>query len=121
MPSSRATSISGLVSIVKVTRPSTSAGVEPGVVERGDARLDGELQLAAAGVLGELGRADADDRRLAGVGVLTVSSGTAHRELQLDRAGDVVAELVARLYGDHEPAGRRRRRSAPMPVNVIVS
>ena len=62
MPRLRATSISSLVSIVNVTSPSTSAGVEPGVVERGLHRFARELQLGAARLLRELGLADAGDR-----------------------------------------------------------
>ena len=40
------------------------AGRHPGVVECSTHRLDRQLQLGAARVLGELGRADAGDRRL---------------------------------------------------------
>ena len=50
------------VSIVNVVSPSTSAGGQPAVGERVLDRLDGELQLGAPGLLGELGRADAGDR-----------------------------------------------------------
>ena len=62
IPTLRATWISELDSAVNVTIPSTSDGVEAGVVE---CRADGlarQLQLAAAGRLGELGGTDADDR-----------------------------------------------------------
>ena len=69
MPRVRATSISGLVSAEKVTMPSTSAGVEAGVVEGGGHRLGGQAQLAAARVLGEFGGADAADGGGAGEGV----------------------------------------------------
>ena len=62
MPVLRATLISGLVSMVKVVMPSTSRGAQARVGQGGEDGLAGQLQLAAAGVLGELRRADADDR-----------------------------------------------------------
>ena len=51
--------------MVNVVSPSTSATAQPAVGQRGADRLDGQLQLGAAGLLGELGGADADDRGLA--------------------------------------------------------
>ncbi len=48
-------------------------GFEAGVVECVADRLGGELELASPGLLGELGRADADDRGVhAGTSILTV-------------------------------------------------
>ena len=65
MPAARATAISLLVSIVKVVSPSTSDGTQSGVVEGVAHRLGRQPQLAAAGVLREVGSADADNGRLA--------------------------------------------------------
>ena len=50
---------------MNVVSPSTSATVEAAVGERVLHRLDRQLQLGAAGLLGELGGPDADDRGLA--------------------------------------------------------
>ncbi len=61
MPAARATAISLLVSIVNVVSPSTSAGRQAGVVEGVAHGLGGQPQLAATGVLGEVGGTDADD------------------------------------------------------------
>ena len=65
MPTLRATSISSFSSTVNVTMPSTSLGLQSGVVDRGLDCLAGQLHLAAAGLLRELGLADPDDRGLA--------------------------------------------------------
>ncbi len=46
-------------------QPVDVGGGQAAVGQRGPHRLDGELQLGSAGLLGELGRPDADDRRLA--------------------------------------------------------
>ena len=55
-------------------------------------RLDGQLQLGAAGLLGEVGGADADDRGLAG-------QFAGHQRATPERAacggGHVVAEAIA--------------------------
>ena len=64
MPTARATSISSLVSIVKVVMPSTSDGWMPASASAARHGFGGELQLRATRVLRELGLADADDRGL---------------------------------------------------------
>ena len=51
---------------MNVVRPSTSARGQPAVGQRVLDRLDGQLELGPAGLLGELGGADAGDRGLAG-------------------------------------------------------
>ena len=49
---------------MNVVSPSTSSTRQPAVGQRVLDRLDGELELGAAGLLGELGGADAGDRGL---------------------------------------------------------
>lgn len=49
-------------------------GGQPGVVQGGTYRLDGERQFAAAGVLGELGRADSGDGGPAAEGIGAVDA-----------------------------------------------
>ena len=92
MPRLRATSISSLLSSVNVTSPSTSAGVEPGVVERGLHRLARELELGAARLLRELGLADAGDRGPARRAVGSRAAPTGRLERR--GAADVLAEIV---------------------------
>ena len=58
--------------------------LEPGVGDRGGDRLAGQLHLAASGVLGELGGADADDGGLAADRVPGASH--AHGSVDLDGA-----------------------------------
>ncbi len=58
-------SSSSFESSVNVTMPSMSAGREAGVDDRRARRFGRELQLAATGVLRELGLADAGDDRVA--------------------------------------------------------
>ena len=115
MPSSRATAISALVSMVNVTRPSTSAGVSPASASAALHRLGGELQLAAAGVLGELGGADAGDRGLAR------QTGSCPAPPAVDRhgAGDVVAEAAP--PDDVDGRSPSVGRSTTAPLNVSVS
>src|SRR6516165_5629651 len=64
MPTLRATSISSLASMVKVTMP--VGGRQARFVERGTDCLTRQLQLAAPGFLGELGLTDSRDRAAAG-------------------------------------------------------
>ncbi len=66
MPSSRATLDLGVVVHGEGDQAVDVRRREPGVGERRAHRLGGQLQLAAAGVLGELGRTDARDRGPAG-------------------------------------------------------
>ena len=64
---------------------------QAGVVQRGPDRLDGQPQLAAAGVLGELGRADPDDRAAAVMAGRSSGLG----------GHDVVAEAAPAGHRDH--------------------
>ena len=54
--------VAGRVSMSQRTMPSMSLRRQPGVVDGGQRRLGGEGQVAAPGVAGEVGGADADDR-----------------------------------------------------------
>ena len=111
MPSSRATAISEEVSIVNVVRPSTSAGGQPAVGERVLHRLDGQLELGAAGLLGELGRADAGDGGLARQPAHRRCFGPrGERATSETGAGDVVAERDPAHDVDGRDAVARRRR-----------
>ena len=67
MPEQRMSASSSFMSMANVTAPSMSVGVRPASATAASDRLARELELAAAGVLGELGLADADDRGLVGV------------------------------------------------------
>ena len=61
-PTLRATSTSRPSSIENIARPSTSDGVEAGVVDRQADGLARERQLGVGQALAERGLADADDR-----------------------------------------------------------
>ena len=86
-------------------------GGQAGVVQRGADRLGGQLQLAAARVLGELGRAQAGDGRgPAGHAALSWQA-------EPHRAGHVIAGAAPAGHGDRPlavrgrpgPAGERQR------------
>ena len=115
MPRLRATSISSLVSIVNVTSPSTSAGAEPGVVERGLHGLARELQLGAPRLLRELGLADAGDR---GAARQPAVHGCApERQRERCRAAHVLAEVVhrAQLHVDDADVTVAAAARSPSP------
>ena len=75
---------------------------DAGVVERGLHRFDRETQLAAPRVLRELGRTDAGDSAVC-------RGEMAHRHLQRDGAGDVVAEVVGAAHLDRDDLAVDRR------------
>ena len=103
MPRLRATSISSLVSIVNVTSPSTSAGVQPGVVERGLHRFARELELGAPDSLENsvwpMPAIAARPRQPVGRHARRPTG-----KLERRRAADVLAELVHRAQLDLDDA-----------------
>ena len=94
MPVARAMATSVLESIVNVTMPSTSAGVSPASSSASSTASDGEPQLAAPGVLGEVGGADPDDRRLPGQLARHQAFRSSDRQRR-SRGDHVIAEAVA--------------------------
>ena len=112
-------SISGLVSAVKVTMPSTSAGAMPASRRAAADGLDGQPQLGAAGVLGELGGADAGDGRVAGEGVVArvAALTTGSRQARVGPTGSAT-RTVPVTWSPQAVAPRTATSTTPRPVGV---